>query len=147
MCTPKKWISSSGRQRALIASTQHFQFSTVIAKFCFFASASKALLLCITICKIVLVLHMFWGSEAPKPLVLQGFAPPGRESPQRGRGGSRRLTESDFRRLEVVRSSLGICYYEVVSPGSAWAQAPRFWGSRGAAKKRQTFLIENQNYF
>ena len=45
-----------------------------------------------------------------------------------------RLTESDFRRLEVVRSSLGIYYYEVVSPGSGGAGIGRFSGSRGGLK-------------
>ena len=37
------------------------------------------------------------------------------------RGFWQRLTESAFRRLGVVWSSLGIYYYEVVSPGSACA--------------------------
>ena len=36
-----------------------------------------------------------------------------------------RLTESDFRRLEVAGSSLGIYYYEVVSPGSGGAEVLR----------------------
>ena len=36
-----------------------------------------------------------------------------------------RLTESDLRRLEVVWGSLGIYYYEVVSPGSARAGVPQ----------------------
>ena len=31
------------------------------------------------------------------------------------------MTESDFSRLEVALSSLGIYYYEVVSPGSGGA--------------------------
>ena len=35
------------------------------------------------------------------------------------------VTESDFRRLEVALSSLGIYYYEVVSPGSARAGVPQ----------------------
>ena len=35
------------------------------------------------------------------------------------------MTESDFRRLEVALSSLGIYYYEVVSPGSRRAGVGR----------------------
>ena len=35
------------------------------------------------------------------------------------------MTESDFRRLGVALSSLGIYYYEVVSPGSGGVSAPR----------------------
>ena len=35
------------------------------------------------------------------------------------------MTESDFRRLEVALSSLGIYYYEVVSPGSGGAEVLR----------------------
>ena len=37
-------------------------------------------------------------------------------------------------RLEVALSSLGIYYYEVVSPGSGGAGVPRFSASRGGLK-------------
>ena len=38
------------------------------------------------------------------------------------------MTESAFRRREVALSSLGIYYYEVVSPGSAGENIGRFSG-------------------
>ena len=55
----------------------------------------------------------------------KGLGPPGREVTWGVGGCQPRLTESDFRRLEVVCGSLGIYYYEVVSPGSPGAGVGR----------------------
>ena len=57
----------------------------------------------------------------------QNLHPPGKKTLTilKIRGCVRQVTESDFRRLEVVRGSLGIYYYEVVSPGSGGAEVVR----------------------
>ena len=63
------------------------------------------------------VLHWFWGSEAANQWFYNGLGRP-RMGGNKGVAGCwRRLTESDFRRLEVARVPLGYISTKYYRPG------------------------------